>query len=139
MIAADVDWWSRAATIADSIASLGALGALIIAIITLRRQIDDGRRAQAAQVSAYVTRLGSGSKEYDEVQLVVDNSSGHPIYGVALWVGEYLLPASRRSDFVNLGKVDPERTHRSMSHFFFMAKWKGRKIYFQARSYYVSH
>lgn len=84
--------WDIISTVADSIAGLGTLGALIVAVIVYRRQVNDARRLQASRVLIEVPHPDDGT---DELALIVRNVSDLPIYSIHVRYGHrpnWILP-----------------------------------------------
>jgi hypothetical protein len=72
--------WDIAGTIADSVAALGTLGALIWAIFLYRRQVQDARTDQASKV--FITLMKRYPEDSCYSQALIDNSSDLPIFDV---------------------------------------------------------
>lgn len=69
--------WDYIVDAADIFAGLGTLGALIVAVLVYRRQVDDARRSQAARI---IPHLVSGYKESPTYIYTVKNFSDLPIF-----------------------------------------------------------
>jgi membrane-bound inhibitor of C-type lysozyme len=89
------DGWEIAGTVADSVAGLGTLGALIVATTVYLRQQEDARRAQASRV--VLACWNEKESNAPQVRITVRNDSDLPIFdvviiasGAKLVVGEYV-------------------------------------------------
>jgi hypothetical protein len=95
--------WTIVGTIADSIAGLGTLGALIVAVAVYRRQAQNTKSAQASRVFAYIelssiTALVDHQKTRLPVWKVrVMNFSDLPIYDVGAYVSSEKMPAQKQN------------------------------------------
>jgi hypothetical protein len=76
-MAAETSGWDIASTIVDSLAALGAIGALLVTSLTYKRHIDDERRTLAAKVRLHPTLTPDGV-----VSVVIENGGDVPIYDV---------------------------------------------------------
>src|SRR3954451_20574465 len=74
--------WDIVGTMANALAGLGAVGALLIAALAYRRQVEDARAAQASKVVLY----------FQGNDVIIENCSPTPIYDVQLY---FQLPAGR--------------------------------------------
>lgn len=89
-------------TLADSVAGLGAIGALILGFVVFKRQQDDQRQSQASQVAVETLRLEPSGNGDDRFVLAAEVVNFSPL-GIFLaecrsWVlnepGTYLAPVS---------------------------------------------
>jgi hypothetical protein len=72
--------WQIAAVIAESFAGLGAIAAVLIALITLWRQEDDKRREQASRITVTVSH--NTEADADRMLWRLHNWSDLPIYDI---------------------------------------------------------
>jgi hypothetical protein len=86
--------WDYVVDIADITAGVGAAGALFVAAMVYRRQVEDVRQAQASMVTVTVTsKKASGLDPRDGIiYVVINNYSSLPIYQVkwSAWRGNGL-------------------------------------------------
>lgn len=73
-----VSGWDIAGTIADSVASLGTVGALLWAVFLYRRQVEDARTEQASRVFVALRAVDLGGRT--ETHIVLDNASDRPVF-----------------------------------------------------------
>jgi hypothetical protein len=71
------DFWDIFNVIAASVASIGAVAAVVVASMTYRRQVEDELRRAAMKVGVAVSK--------DHKALIVDNETEYPIYTVSVY------------------------------------------------------
>ena len=69
-------WWDYVVDVADILAGLGAAGALLIAALAYRRQVDEAVRRQAAAV---VLQIVSDQEREGQTEIYVHNGSDQEI------------------------------------------------------------
>ncbi|MFF2840522.1 hypothetical protein [Paenarthrobacter sp. NPDC057981] len=77
------DWVSAGANVA---AAIGTVGALWVGAVTLRRQVNDQHRAQAAAVTVSVQKT---KRDQEILEFMVQNDSPLPIYEVMLIASDH--------------------------------------------------
>jgi hypothetical protein len=80
-------WWDYVVDVADVLAGLGTMGALVVAAMVYRRQEHDKRIIQASRIIVSAT--------IDEAQstamITVRNRSDLPVYGVSFYQNDWTL------------------------------------------------
>jgi hypothetical protein len=109
--------WDIAGTVADGVAGIGTVGALIWAVIVYRRQVKDAHIDQASKV--FVTLLkgdliaGSNYKE-----LIVENGSDLPVFKlVVVLTSRQPRPEPRRRYTIDRLPARESVTYDDVSHF----------------------
>jgi hypothetical protein len=96
-------WWDYLVDAASLVAGLGTLGALIVAVVVFRRQVEDSRSAQASQVVVSVsTDVEDHTGTSAVPKLVVENKSNLPIFKLTIYVS---LPRKRPHVVKRVGRL----------------------------------
>jgi hypothetical protein len=72
-------------TVADWIAAVGTVGALIVALSLLWREQRDRRTAQARLVSTWVSEVAVADSSEHPLSVIVQNRSNEPVYAVTIF------------------------------------------------------
>ena len=84
-------WWDYVVDVADVLAGLGTMGALVVAAMVYRRQEHDKRIIQASRIIVSAT--------IDEAQstamITVRNRSDLRVYGVSFYQNDWMSAATR--------------------------------------------
>lgn len=112
--------WIIAGIIANIVASMGAVGAVSVAVTTLYRQVNDARRAQASRIIVRTDTLRVkgilGAEHNYTVTLNIKNLSDLPIFDVRA-ITERGIFITRQSTLESIGDIDPPGDERRL-HFY---------------------
>jgi hypothetical protein len=100
------NWWDTYGTVADWVAAVGTVGALVWALVIFWNQLQDKRREQATKVVlASETRIMSGQPP--QVVCTADNLSDLPIFGIHIMIQGMGLSKGEYEEHAIHARIDP--------------------------------